>query len=193
MSPYLLQVSNGNSRRRESFLGSTRHSAYLFSVFLKECHWVRPVRHGITNVGYPVKNGWWLGLAAEQQLTACIEEHERDQPNQAVHGKGSHGGQMCSKMVAQTTVWPILLSDTSERVAIGSVVCTAGKCWIEGGKGETRNEPGGPRTQLRNIKLVSRRRKETCGPPPLALVGSHAAWGARQAGQRDPHCHLPAS
>lgn len=40
-----------------------------------------------------MKNGWWLSLAAEQQLTACIEENERDQPNQAVHCKGSHGWQ----------------------------------------------------------------------------------------------------
>ena len=40
-----------------------------------------------------MKNGWWFGLAAEQQLTARIEEDEDDQPNQAVHRKGCHGGQ----------------------------------------------------------------------------------------------------
>lgn len=93
-SPYLwtVPVSFHQSWPRQGVL--VQEEASLGSTLFKEVQRVLAVRQCASDVRYPMKNGRWFSLGAEEYLTSGTDEEEADQGDEAASDKGRHDGRV---------------------------------------------------------------------------------------------------
>ena len=67
---------------------------HIFAQYLLRNAMGSIVRARISDIGYPMENDWWFGLAAEEGLTTGIDENRGDQSSEDIDCKSNHNGRL---------------------------------------------------------------------------------------------------